>query len=197
MRGPAAVSPPNWTSSLPVRLNLLIAGLLAAAVVLLGVVMPCSSLDLCLGAGTAGIVIGPAVALLVALALSGLFGWSIGLALVDVGLAAAIVGLSTRTILAVDIGGMLAVSAVLAVPFIGGVLATRQAAHGRLERWLVLGGLLVISAVFVIMPGIELGALVPLVVLPAIAFPMVPPWPYGEGPERSATLVGRGEDREE
>lgn len=197
MTGREAVPRPSWTSTLAVRLNLSIAGLLVGVVILLGVVTPCSSRDLCLGSGAAGWLLGLTFLLLVSLALSGVLAISFGLALIDVAIAAATLGLSLPAILAVDIGGMLAISAAAAVPLAGGVRATRQAAYSRLERWVVLGGLIAIAAAFVITPKVGLGALVPLLVLPAIAFPMTPPWPYGEGHEPGATLVGHGEDREE
>jgi hypothetical protein len=197
MTGPEAVPRPKWSSSVAVRLNLVIGFVLIAMSLLLGVVMPCSGADLCLGGGIAGWLLGPAFVLLVALALSGFWGRSIGLALFDIAVVAAIVGLSSRTILAVDIGGMLAISAVAVVPLVGGVLATREAGYGRIERWLGLGGLIAFAAWFAVTPEVRLGALVPIAVLPALAVPKVPPWPAGAEPEPGATLVGHGQDREE
>jgi hypothetical protein len=197
MTGPESVPRPKWSSTLAVRLNLLMAILLLAITFLLGVVVPGSCADLCLAAGIAGLLIGPTFGLLVGLVISGVWGRSIGLALIDVALTTVIVGLSVRTILAVDIQGMLAISVFAAAPFVGGVLATREAAHGRLERRLMLGGLIALAIGFAITPAVQLGAVVPIVVLPALAFPMVPPWPYGKDPEPSAALVKHGDDREE
>jgi hypothetical protein len=169
--------------------------LLIAIALLLGVVMRCS--DLCLGAGAAGLLIGPTLGLLAGLVISGVWGRSIGLALIDVALTAVIVGLSVRAILAVDIGGMLAISVFAALPFVGGVLATREAAYGRLERRLMLGGLIALAVGFAITPAVQIGAFVPIVVLPALAFPLMPPWPLWGEPVPSATLVNHGDDREE
>jgi hypothetical protein len=196
MTGPESVPRPKWSSTLAVRLNLLMAILLIAITVLLGAVMPCGG-DLCLGGNIAGLLVWPTLGVIVGLALSGLWGRSTGLALIDVALTAVIVGLSILTILAVDIKGMLVISPFAAVPLLGGVLATREAAHGHHERWFVLGGLIALAAWFAITPEVRLGAVVPILVLPAIAFPMMPPWPYGDGPEPGATLVQHGNDREE
>ena len=151
MSGPESVLRPSWASTLAVRLNLLIAIPLVALAGLLGVVMRCAG-DLCLGGSIAGLLVWPTLGVLVGLALSGLWGRSTGLALVDIALATAVVGLSIRSILAVDIGGMLAISPFAAVPLLGGVLATREAAQGHLERWFVLGGLIALAAWFAITP---------------------------------------------
>jgi len=112
-------------------------------------------------------------------------------------LAAIVVGLSSRTILQVDVGGMLALLPFLGVPLIGGLRATQEAARGW-ERLVLLVALVVAAVVIFLQPGAGLGAPIPLFVALALAFPTPRPRPYGAAePEARATLADLGEDREE
>jgi hypothetical protein len=195
MNDPRSASSPRGGSTLLVPLNLLIA-LVLMALAALGVAFPCAG-DVCFGGVVVSVTLAPTLAVVVGLGIRYLWGRSALLAIVDAAIAALIVGVSSRTILQLDVSGMLTISLFLAAPLAAGLLAAQEAAHG-LERTILVAALAVLAGVFVLQPEVRLGALVPLLVSLALAFPRPRPLPYGtEAPEARATLRDHGEDREE
>lgn len=193
MSDPRSASMTRGGSTLLVALNLLIAFALIAVSALF-VVFPCAN-DVCLAGAVVGPVAGLIIAVLMSLAVRYLWGRSSVVAVVDAALAAVIVGLSSRTILQLDISGMLVIGLFLAAPLVAALLATQEAAHG-LERVFQLVALVLLAGVLVLQPEVRLGASVPLLVALALAFPRPRPLPYGAEPEGSAT-VGHSGDRAE
>jgi len=195
MSGPTSAPTPGGGSRVVVPINLVIAVALAGLGVLLAA-NACAG-DVCLAGSVAGLVMLPTLAVLVGLAVRYLWGRSSLIAVVDAALAAVIVGLSSRTIVQLDVSGMLAIAPFAAAPLVPALRATQEAAHG-LERPILLGAFVVVAVVFVSQPATRLGAPIPLLVALALAFPTTAPRPYGaETAEPRATLRDHGEDREE
>jgi hypothetical protein len=149
------------------RVHAVLAAIFAAAAILVRSA-GCGGSDLCFGSILGLITIVPAAGYVVGLAVRWLGGRSSPLVVLDVVLASLGAAAALPTVLALDLRGMAAIGALLALPLMGAFLGVREVAPYPIER-IGLGFLLVAFVVFLLtLPGGVLGAVVPVAVVLAL-----------------------------